>query len=93
MEIQLRETTLTDQEHHINTTININSSYMAPWNSETNWAIAHGCLESSVTVESFDYPITDSDQQDPTRKSPLVLELPAPDSGPCDIKSTRKTCF
>lgn len=66
--------------------MNINNSCMAPWNSETNWAIAHGSLESSVTVESFDYPIIDSDQQDPTQKSPLVLELPAPDSGPCEIK-------
>ncbi|KAL2478486.1 hypothetical protein Fot_47500 [Forsythia ovata] len=88
MQILQKETTLTDEQHEINVNMNINNDYMAPWSFETNWAIAHGSLESSVTVESSDYQITDSGQQeqDPIRKSPLVLNLPSPDSGPCEIK-------
>ncbi|KAL2461243.1 Uncharacterized protein Adt_44663 [Abeliophyllum distichum] len=84
MQIRQRETT--DEEHEINVNMNINSNYMAPWSFETNWDIAHGSLESSINVESSDYQITDSDQQDPIQISPLVLNLPSPDSGPCEIK-------
>ncbi|KAI3448881.1 hypothetical protein Pfo_005546 [Paulownia fortunei] len=57
-----------------------------PWSSETNWVIAHGSLEASVTVESSDYPIDESDMETTARKSPLVLKPPVPDSGPCEIK-------
>ncbi|KAL7126131.1 hypothetical protein ABFS83_14G165100 [Erythranthe nasuta] len=56
------------------------------WSSETNWVIAHGSLEASVAVESSDYPIPEPDPETPAPKSPLVLNPPMPDSGPCEIK-------
>ncbi|KAL0289755.1 UNVERIFIED_CONTAM: hypothetical protein Sangu_2603700 [Sesamum angustifolium] len=59
---------------------------MNPWSYETNWVIAHGSLEASVTVESSDSPIAESDLENTVRMSPLVLEPRGPDFGPCEIK-------
>ncbi|KAL6565656.1 hypothetical protein OROHE_004711 [Orobanche hederae] len=65
---------------------NMNTKTSNPWSSKTNWVIAHGCLEASVVVESSDYPIAEADPETASRKSPLVLKPPTPDSGPCEMK-------
>ncbi|KAG8363607.1 hypothetical protein BUALT_Bualt19G0040000 [Buddleja alternifolia] len=60
---------------------------MIPWTCHTNWLVSHGSFHASVTVESSDSPITQSDDPDSTpRKSPVVLMPQGPDSGPCEIK-------
>lgn len=59
-------------------------STLIPWSCQTNWVIAQGSLKDSVAVESSDNPI---DEFDPGRRSPLILNPPLPDSGPCEIKS------
>ncbi|GFP87770.1 hypothetical protein PHJA_000920700 [Phtheirospermum japonicum] len=55
---------------------NMNSRTSVPWSSETNWLIAHGSLEASITVESPAYPVAESDSESAPRKSPLVLKPP-----------------
>ncbi|KAL6560488.1 hypothetical protein OROGR_004047 [Orobanche gracilis] len=64
----------------------MNTKTSNPWSSETNWVIAYGCLEASVVVESSDYPITEPNPETASRKSPLVLKPPTPDSGPCEMQ-------
>lgn len=59
---------------------------MVPWSFDANWTIAHGSLESSVTVESPEYPIVESDAGDSAPSSPLVLKPSRLNSGPCEIK-------
>lgn len=56
---------------------------MVPWSFDANWTICHGSLESSVTVESPEYPIAESHADD---SAPLVLKPSRLDSGPCEIK-------
>lgn len=51
------------------------------WSSATNWSIAEGSLVNSITVETTLSPIDDSPP-----KSPLILNPPSADSGPCEIK-------
>ncbi|PIN27165.1 hypothetical protein CDL12_00081 [Handroanthus impetiginosus] len=64
----------------------ISKDSVLSWSSGTNWVIAYGSLEDSVTIESFDCPIAESGPETTTRKSPLVLKPCGPDSGPCEIK-------
>lgn len=52
----------------------------------SNWTIIHGSFEKSLTFETSDSPIDDSDDADSNRKSPLVLKPSSPESGPCEIK-------
>ncbi|XP_073023839.1 uncharacterized protein [Primulina eburnea] len=59
---------------------------MVPWSFDANWTIAHGSLEGSVTVESPEYLIAESDADDSAPSSPLVLKPSRLDSGPCEIK-------
>ncbi|KZV27536.1 hypothetical protein F511_04587 [Dorcoceras hygrometricum] len=67
---------------------------MAPWSFDANWAIAHGSLETSVTVESPEYPIGESDTDDDSPpSSPLVLRPSRLDSAPCEIKTADSICL
>ena len=63
------------------------------WNSETNWSITVGSLQSRVTFESSLSLVDDDDGEveatavGSTYKVPLILHPPSDDSGPCEIKS------
>ncbi|XP_057778300.1 uncharacterized protein LOC130997001 [Salvia miltiorrhiza] len=66
--------------------ITSNCSEIPQWSYEANWIIAHGSLESSVTVESSDDPIAEPDPENTASKFPLILKPRSPDSGHCEIK-------
>ncbi|XP_071690072.1 uncharacterized protein [Rutidosis leptorrhynchoides] len=60
-----------------------------PSSFETNWSVSHGSLDSTVSFESFDYPIESPESTRP--KPPLLLSPPSPspsssDFEPCEIK-------
>ncbi|XP_027159873.1 uncharacterized protein LOC113761201 [Coffea eugenioides] len=57
-----------------------------PWSAETTWAIASGSLESSVTFDSSHDSPEQPESDSPRKLPPLILNPPAPDSGPCEIK-------
>ena len=65
------------------------------WSHEANWIIAHGSLQSTVTVESSDHPIAEPDSENTATKFPLILKPPTPDFGHCEIKSmfSRPVCL
>ncbi|KAI8545839.1 hypothetical protein RHMOL_Rhmol07G0069200 [Rhododendron molle] len=54
------------------------------WSFKTDWTIAGGSLETSITYESSDSPI-DSETVDAKGKPNLVLKPTSPDCGPCEI--------
>ncbi|KAG6411435.1 hypothetical protein SASPL_129517 [Salvia splendens] len=56
------------------------------WSHEANWIIAHGSLQSTVTVDSSDHPIAEPDSENTATKFPLILKPPSPDFGHCEIK-------
>ncbi|KAL1534005.1 hypothetical protein AAHA92_15709 [Salvia divinorum] len=56
------------------------------WSHEANWIIAHGSLESTVTVESPDHPIVEPDSENKATNFPLILKPSSPDFGHCEIK-------
>ncbi|GKV27483.1 hypothetical protein SLEP1_g36655 [Rubroshorea leprosula] len=71
--------------------------YDASWSSVTNWTIACGSLDKSVTFESSLAPIPDNNnggnedganQVESARKSPLILCPTSPDASPCEITIT-----
>ncbi|XAR63452.1 hypothetical protein NMG60_11023391 [Bertholletia excelsa] len=53
--------------------------------SETNWMIAAGSVDGSVTYESSIFPI-DSEAVDAGDRTALVLKPPSPNCDPCEIK-------
>lgn len=53
-----------------------------PCNSSATWPIATGCLKTTVSFESSDFPVVD----DSTSPSPLLLTSPSDHSSPCEIK-------
>lgn len=69
--------------------------YDASCSSVTNWKIACGSLDKSLTFESSLAPILDNDnengdgadQVESARKSPLILCPTSLDSAPCEITS------
>ncbi|RAL49496.1 hypothetical protein DM860_012929 [Cuscuta australis] len=80
--VMVPTTPTTDGEDHGNSDCSSGGSSPSSV-STTNWLIAHGSLESAVTVESSDSPPTDPDS---TPKSPLIAKPHSPDSDPCEIK-------
>ncbi|XP_047942306.1 uncharacterized protein LOC125189126 isoform X2 [Salvia hispanica] len=63
------------------------------WSHEANWIIAHGSLQSTVTVESSDHPIAEPDSENTATKFPLILKPPTPDFGHCEIKICFKQTY
>ncbi|KAF2319547.1 hypothetical protein GH714_016921 [Hevea brasiliensis] len=72
------------------------TNYDASWSSATNWIVAGGCLDNSVTFESS-LSLVDDDKDDnhdqsstmsSAAKSPLILYPPSPDSTSCEITIT-----
>ncbi|XP_023004459.1 uncharacterized protein LOC111497761 isoform X2 [Cucurbita maxima] len=63
----------------------VNVGCSPSWSSVTNWAVAGGCLDSTVAYESFYYPINEEETLDSGPKLSLVLRRPSLESGPCEI--------